>query len=141
MTDTKKLYSKGFLVRVKTWENDADNYNTEEIQAETEEKARAIVELCKLFARSDDYKNRLCNLYSPNKQERQRVYDALRQFHDSHPDFFDETPDNPDYITDWYIDYLYDLGVTSGEFFTRVVDKIEVLEFKEDIFCHPRDFS
>ena len=133
----KTLYKKGYLIRVTSWENDADNYNTKEVSEPDEAKVKQILKFCSLFKskRRDsdagignihgDYHSELCD----------GAREVLIQFYHDNPGFFDETPDDPDYIGDWMIDFAYDLGLSGGEYYTRHCDKVQVFYFDADVVC------
>lgn len=102
----------GYRLTVKSWENDADNGNTVVLEGLTEPQARYLVDICKLFEHSNDYENRLCNMYQPEEDEIERVKAAIKKVAEKHGQDFD-----PEEFAN---DPLWDLGLSSEEFYTRV---------------------
>lgn len=128
----KTLYKKGYLIRVTSWENDGDNYRTEEVHEYNEETAKQIVEFAKLF------KSKIGNL---NDNERDKATETFLAFIEKYPEFIPndaiEDWENADEIVDYLVDVpMYNLGLTGGDyFFTRVAEKIEIFYFPEDVKC------
>jgi hypothetical protein len=137
---SKVLYKAGYLIRVLSWENDADNYNNEEIQVETEQDAKDLVDFCWLFKSRYRDKGGIGNIYEARGDDQERELEVYKKFLEEHPNFcypgFDPVG-NPgdDELVDYMHEAGYDLGLTSGEQYTRVCDKVEVLFFKEDVIC------
>lgn len=133
----KTLYKKGFLIRVTSWENDADNYKTKEVNVDTEERAKQVVKFCWLFGSRRLRGDRgIGNIHGDyHADEVDGAQKVLIQFYHDNPNFFDEIPEDPDYIGDWMIDFAYDLGLSGGEYYTRVCEKVEVFYFDQDVTC------
>ncbi len=145
----KTLYKAGYLIKVTSWENDADNYNTKEMQVETEDDAKALVKFCWLFTSKNNRTDRgIGNFYEPGLSQISEINSAFYDFHQEHPGFkgtfFDEPlnldgiedeDEQIDALRDYYIDIAYDLGLSCGEYYTRVCDKVEVLYFSQDVLC------
>lgn len=141
------LYTKGYLIRVTSWENDADNYKTSEIQAETEQEARAVVEFCALFSNANP--NTIGNIYYPEweSKERGHAHSVILEFHKSNAGFIDaDTPaendpySEDDYVIEAYLDFAYDLGLRGGEFFTRVCDSVEIFRIPTDVLVEKMEW-
>lgn len=47
------MIQQGYMLRVTSWENDGDCYNTKEIQGLTETQARWLVRFCEQLAKQD----------------------------------------------------------------------------------------
>lgn len=131
------LYKAGYVVKVTSWENDGDNYATKEINVTTRKDVEHIVKLVKLFTSSSNNSNGLGNIYDPNESEVEKIHAAFMKLHDEYPEFINTTPeDTEDDIGDYYFDLLYGIGLGgSGEFYTRVLSKVQVLYFPEDVLC------
>jgi LPS sulfotransferase NodH len=139
----KLLYKKGYLIRVTSWENDADNYKTAEMHLPTEEGMKQAVEFAKLFEESF-HGGGIGNIHGDyHSEEIAGALETLQKFYEKYPNFFDETPENPEYVTDWLMEVAHDLGLSGGEWFTRVCDKIEVYRFDQDVYCEDlsREFN
>jgi hypothetical protein len=142
------LYRKGYLVRILSWENDGDNYNTQEYNTDTEQDARAVVEFCALFSRANP--NTIGNIYDPHweSEERTHAHSVILEFHKSHPGFMDvdttsaenDAYSEDDYIVEAYLDFAYDLGLRGGEFFTRVCESVEVFRIPEDVLVEKMEW-
>lgn len=50
-------FKQGFLIRVETWENDGDNYQTADYQCATVDEVELIVAACNMFKSCNDYEN------------------------------------------------------------------------------------
>lgn len=138
---TKVLYKKGYLIRVHSWENDADHYNNKEVQVETEQEAKDIIAYCNLFKSSVwEKKGGIGNIYEVRESDWDRVNEILKVFYEGHRELFPEPCENNDEICEYLIDYGYDLGLTSGEQFSRYCERVEILYFPEDVICEEVKF-
>jgi hypothetical protein len=142
----KILYSKGYLIRVTSWENDGDNYNTKEIQVITEQEARTIVEFCNLFGSSSHNEYDIGNLCDGDGVS---ARPAFRAFYYKHPNFVNLTlsdcedeEEEVDTICDAMMDVAYDLGLSGGEYFyTRVCETVEVYHIPADVVVEEVEFK
>lgn len=139
------LYKKGYLIRVTSWENDADNYRTEEVHEVSKKKAKQVVEFAKLFESRSRGKGGIGNL---GDDEGYVARVAFNKFYEKHPDFFvdeenplpDKAKIDEDYLADvvgdWGFDIASDLGLGGSEYYcTRVCDSVKVFYFPEDVEC------
>lgn len=140
----KKLYSAGYLIRIDSWENDADHCKTKEVNVKTEEDTRAIVAFCNLFRSENDrrYPGGIGNIYEPRESDDEKLQKIFQDFVELHPNLLkledydiEAAKEDPTLIAEWCIEYAYDLGLSGGEFYTRVLDRITVLYFPEDVLC------
>jgi hypothetical protein len=126
-TPGKTIIPAGYRLTVTSWENDADNYNTVVLEGLTLEQVTFNVELCKLFENSTDWENLLCNLYEPDDEDVARVHAALiplmKKFH---PEEVARCEGDDEMLGDIAMDYLGDLSLTYGEWFTRVCESWKV---------------
>jgi hypothetical protein len=127
----KTIIQAGYRVTVTTWENDGDNYNTKTVEGLTESEAEFIVKLCKIHYSKNAYKTvkGFGNMYDPNDTEIEKYHAALQKMLDEH------TGDTPEYCDDpeGMQEYGYKLGLTGGEFYTRVCENIKVEFIPEQI--------
>lgn len=135
---------QGYRISVTTWENDADNYNTKTLDGLTREVVEFYVEFAKLHKSKNSYTSNVkCwgNMYEPSDEEIEEYVTAMRplfkkyinvvaSFYDS--DFSPEWIEHDDF-SDMIGNVSWDLGICSGEFYTRVVDKIEIQCIPQDI--------
>lgn len=121
------LIRAGYRVSVTSYENDADNFNTEVIDGLSESQAQFVVKLCKLH-KSGEYGN----MYEPTEREVDEYEKAVTEL-------FKEAHDIP---LDWEItdfdsmqEAISALGLCSiGDYYTRVCDSIMVEYFPEYIY-------
>lgn len=139
----KTLYTAGYLIRVTSWENDADNYNTMEIQVDTKQEARTVSALCDLLrSRYRVSWDTYSNMYEPSDTDLAKFATAVAQIPDIKefvqsvfPDI-EELQEDPECgfgYMDAVMDILYDLGLAGGEFYTRVCEKVEVYYIPADV--------
>jgi len=122
------IIPSGYRISITTWENDGDNYNTKVVYGLNKDFASFIVEFCRLFEHSHNVNdNYFGNIYEPNDYERKTLYKAIQTIIDKYESFPEDYCNNPEGV----LEYAYDLGITSDEFFTRVVKDIKV-EFIAD---------
>jgi hypothetical protein len=123
----------GYRITVISWENDADNYNTKVLEGLDKNTAQFYLELCNLMMQDNPssavWNKRISNLYEPNEEEINRVYEVtvpiLRKY---------DKIENEEYANDHAIEYLYELGLSGGEFFTRVCSDVKVEFIANDIY-------
>jgi len=142
----KTLYTAGYLIRVTSWENDGDNYNTKEIQVDTEQEARDIVTFCDMFGSSSSNEHDIGNLCDGDGNT---ARPAFRAFYFSHPDFVNLTlsdcadeEEETDVICDAMMEVAYDLGLSGGEYFyTRVCESVVVYNIPADVVVEEVQFK
>ncbi len=142
----KTLYKTGYLIRVTSWENDGDNYNTLEIQVDTEQEARDTVAFCKLFSSPSCGKDNIGNLCDGEYEPARPVF---RNFYLTHPGFAEADltgckteEEETDIICDVLIEVAYDLGLSGSEYFyTRVCGKVEVYYIPADVVVEQVNFG
>ena len=129
----------GYLVKITTWENDADNYNTIDISGLTKDQARLIVEIVSLFesdGRGSEYGNAEIEDSEGLFEEIDKIISSFSGTGGVLPAGLDD-PD-PEWVKENYLnryDYLiYNLIGTwnNGEYY-RVLDSIEVFYVPEPI--------
>lgn len=122
----------GYRLTVTSWENDADNYNTEVKEGLSLGACRLYVDLCKLMGDDDAG---VANMYDPDEGELAKLEQELVKVARRHPE---ETPSLEDGFTesdiaDTMTDILYDLGLTGSDFHTRVCSDWKVEHILTDI--------
>jgi len=121
----KPTIPKGYRVTVVSWENDGDNYNTKVISGLNKADVSFYIDLCKLLM------GEYGNLYEPGASELSEFRSALHEIFVRHDKV--DKGDSVEESGDWGMDYLYELGLTAGEFFTRVCDSFKVELIPENI--------
>lgn len=146
------LYSEGYLIRVTSWENDADNYNTKELLVDTEQEARTVSALCDLLRSRYrvDYPS-FGNMYEPSDNDRQEFAVAvaavpgIKEFVKSVFPDIEEDQEDPECgfgYMDAIMDILYDLGLTGSEhFYTRVCETVSVYHIPADVVVEELTFN
>ena len=124
----KLIYRKGILLKIVSWENDADNYRTVETVIDTVEEAKAIGRLCKeVFKAYHDGPFGISNDFQADigKYE-SRIIEFM-----SNDEFFKNTAEED--MIGLVEDYAYDLlGYT--DYSARVCESCEIFEIKEDVY-------
>lgn len=131
---------KGYLAKITTWENDADNYRTEELSGLTEDQVKCLIGLCELHYSKNRYDGKagFGNIYDyPDSLTLKKYWDAIRELINTNRETFfewfeldDDSFDN--HLGDAVGDFLYTIGIRGSDFYTRVFDKIEILYIPED---------
>jgi len=124
----KLIYKKGLLLKVVSWENDADLYETTETYIDDLEKAKAYTYMFKtLFKSESNGENGIGNA-SEGDYKKKRI-EEFRQETDYFRDNFTE---------DEFFQFIHD---RSGEFVGysewyayRVCESAELFEVKEDVY-------
>lgn len=129
----------GYRITVESWENDADNYKTEIMEGLQKASIEFLVDFAKLFYSKNNWNGPKGhgNMYEPRAKELndfQEAYMKVVSKHitkDAEPSllqyFWDE--DNNllyDDQHDGIMELAYELGLSGGDFFTRVLDSIKV---------------
>jgi len=141
----------GYLVKIKSWENDLGNYNTTEFSGLTESAARVLISIAKLFYSENDgsfingkWKKLRENAFGNSDIDRTRDaltqaitqivdsarrlnYDIPKEWDFMNPDYADFVNDIRNSLSDFYQKSIYDLiGIwCEGELY-RVFDSFEV---------------
>jgi hypothetical protein len=142
----KTLYRAGYLIRVTSWENDGDNYNTKEIQVDTEQEARDVVAFCEMFGSSSRNEHDIGNLCDG---EDNATRPAFRAFYFSHPGFvnltlsdYEDEEEETDAICDAMMEVAYELGLNGSEYFyTRVCESVTVYRIPADVLVEQVQFK
>ena len=136
------IIKKGYRVTVKTWENDADNYKSGSIEGLSHQEAAFLVDFVKLFSSQNDRRNRgIGNMYDPSEAEREKAFERVKKVVEKHRTavenneeikqyFFDE---DVYFFEDVWAEYAYELTLSGGVFYTRVMDSYKVEFIPQDI--------
>lgn len=139
----------GYRVTVVSWENDADHYKTKVLEGLTEQEARFVADFASLFKSKNNHGNRgIGNMYEPSSKEMAEAQAAVKavvarhqplpegvteyfQCEDAGIDAFGDEED--DGFMDGFTEYAYELGLSGGDFYTRVMESIKVEHIPEQI--------
>lgn len=120
----------GYRIEVVTWENDADNYKTRDIDGLSEDEAVEIVKYLKLFKKSE-WDGGLGNAYNPDDEFIQEYTETLQKLYEENKATWDnllgvEEGEIEDF-SEWVAGCVgHELGVHGGDFFTRVVEEFTI---------------
>ena len=133
------IIPSGYRITIESWENDADNYKTKIMEGLQKPSVEFLVDFAKLFYSKNNWNGPKGhgNMYEPkaaalnnfredyirviNKHITKDTEQNLLQY------FWDE--DNSDFYEDQHdgvMELAYELGLSGGEFYTRVLDSIKV---------------
>lgn len=121
------LYKKGYLLRIESWESDADNYKTKEVWFETEEETKMWAAFCRLFY------GEIANLFEPDEDELEDAAKILVEFYEESPKSINEPNLTPEQIVDSLIDKANEFGLSGGDFYTRVLSELWIFKFDNDV--------
>lgn len=134
----KILYPAGYLITVESWENDADNYNTETYHTRSEAHARAVVKFANVFKSQNNSKHGIGNMYEPDDEELDRADRTLREFYKENPAISEVSgwdPIDDENVVSWLIDFAAELGLSCGEYYTRVCSRVDAIRFPMDVYA------
>lgn len=129
----------GYRVTVESWENDADNYKTSVMEGLTKGEVVFLVDFAKLFYSQNNWKGPKGhgNMYDPDSKELSNFKEAYMGVINKHgvaamgdvirSHFWDE--DAGSFYEDQHdgvMELAYDMGLSGGDFYTRVLDSIKV---------------
>lgn len=118
-----ELYPRGYMLRVTTWENDADNYQTEELSGLNEEEVNFIIKFTDLF-RTSGWQGGLGNLGNLCWGEEETLKSGIDAF----------IEENGWSCSKDYDGVLSDLGIAGYEhFISRVVESVKVYYIPERV--------
>lgn len=135
------IIPKGYRLTVTSWENDADNYNTKSMEGLTKEEIEFLVPFIKLFKSKNSHNDNtnFGNMYSPDEDEIEQANEAVRKLVSKHDvvnfsfgDYFSALDGEDDEHSAWS-DFLYNLGLSGGEYFTRVLSSYKIEYIPEEL--------
>lgn len=124
------IIQKGYRMTVRSWENDGDNYQTITRDGMTEHNVNMYVELLKplMYDHSTLTRGKFANMYEPDASELVEfagVMDPILKKYEIEYDSDVDPVENAYNVLGAALDYVGDFTGT-GEFFTRVVDDIQI---------------
>lgn len=132
---SKTTIKAGYRIHVTTWENDADNYKTESMEGLTEGNVKFIIAICNLLKDGCNNKSYFGNSYDKYPAGLDEAIEkVIANFTDEDRTF---TQHGGDFVIDTheYVDdaIIHELGLSGGDFATRVFEKAVVEYIPEDI--------
>lgn len=132
-TKNKLVFNKGYTVRCKSWENDADDFRTNDLTVPSLEMAIELKELCLLCRSKNRDKSCVGNTYDKyTPQQVETICDFVKDHKLLFPDV-EETYDEHDYVKTFNKTQRIILGY-SDDFVCRVCEKVEILYTDKDIY-------
>lgn len=130
-----KVIQKGYTIKVISWENDGDFYNTKFYNTDSLEKAKAIVELCKtLFRSANNVEGGIGNTTVYDEDDYEKVFEIVIPFMKNHPELLkDKTIVSDEDLYEICMDYAFELMGSSEFYVTRVCQSVEVTYSPLDI--------
>lgn len=126
----------GYVMKITTWENDADNYRTETLYGLSKTLTAFIVALCKLHkSRHNSGGTYFGNMYEPSDSEietyKVSIYALITEHmplltEDDKINLFGAGDDGEISQFDYLTEFLYDIGICGSEFYTRVFDRATI---------------
>ena len=123
---------KGYRITVVSWENDADNYNTEDASFTDYKEALEIHAFLKWLRDNDQYTNKPdCELEPEVIEEAENILQyTLKKFKAAN-----DISETDDYIEDFVAELLYDFGLSSEWYFPRHVETVTMHYFDKDVYA------
>lgn len=119
----------GYRVSVTTWENNANNYQTKVVEGLSPKEVDFVVDLCMLHQDANNSSNCFGNIYSIGAKKKDNHYKALQELINQHQNSKLPWGNSLEDV----MDFLYDIGLTGGDFYTRVFETIKVEEVPTEI--------
>jgi len=134
----EKVVSKGYTLKIVSWENDADNYKTIFKTAETLEEVKEIKNFCEVLLNKENNK-----LIFVRPRDRAKVVRRLENFIAGNPEFSDwlEEAEDDDDLIQWAVEYAEGLVGYSDFYFFRVCKSCTVTYSPEDIYVETVEFN
>jgi hypothetical protein len=123
---TVTLYPAGYLIRVRSSENDGDNIITNEISVTTDFEVRVFEKIFELFEHHD-----VGNIFEGDDREIERMREVFEEFAEDNPQIFKDVEEDDPWDT--IMDLASKIGLNNSEWFTRSPDKFEVFYFEKEV--------
>jgi hypothetical protein len=129
--------AKGYHIVVTTWENDGDNYATESVHFADRTEAENAVKIIRMFTSRNNSKNP--GIGNLQERDTSKIFEAFHKLIEENPGIIPVSIDDieEDNISPYdLLEFVPDVGIGSSEYYlTRVVDKIVVEYYPEDVHC------
>ena len=133
------IIPSGYRVTITSWENDADNYKTEFMEGLQKPSVEFLIDFAKLFYSQNNYRGPKGhgNMYDPSASELNSFSEACVEVINKHINR-DTESNLLQYFWDDYnvclyddqhdgvMELAYELGLSGGDFFTRVFESAKV---------------
>ena len=144
----KKVISKGYTISVTSWENDGDNYNTQQITVDSLDMARAVSKMCTtLFLSENNGQGGIgnsCDLNSTIKYKISKFFkeNPILINAEQHRELIEieDEDEEEDFLVDICSDWAYQLLGNSEFYYCRVAESVSVTYSDRDIFLEEIKF-
>ena len=135
----KTIYKKGYLIKVVSWENDADNYRTIEYSIDSIEVGKNIADMClRLFTSSNNRRGGIGNLMEDEGEKAKTI--ILKFLEENKNIFAHQSTMTDDIKVDTVMDWNFKLMGGSEYYYSRIAESVEIYYIKEDIEIELIDF-
>ena len=127
----KTVVKKGYTLEVTSWENDGDNYRTKFKTVESEERAKALVHLCKnVFASNNNGGGGIGNLCDGEESTAEGI---IMDYLEENTAILPKEGMSDDDKYDYVMSLAYDLLGGSEWYVCRICESVKVTYSAEDI--------
>jgi hypothetical protein len=131
------IIEQGYRLTINSWENDADHRNCVIVEGLTRNTAAFLVELITLLYSRYSPRftggERFGNMYEPRDEEIEAFEKVAMSVVEKHRELIDDERYTDIETMDHVMDVLYNLGLSCGEYYTRVLDNFTIDEVPEKI--------
>jgi len=134
MKDKELILKKGYTIKVVSWEDDGDNYKTQEVNTQSIEDLKYFIDICDFCSETDNGTS-IANeySYSPNDKQREAIINLLNKHN--------ITIDKDYEDLDVFFAQAQALLGYSEYYLTRVCDSYTVVHSDVDIYAKKVDVS
>lgn len=132
-----KVISKGYTLTVVSWENDGDNYKTQQVTVEDKNVAAALVKMCRELLLSIN--NSTTGVGNATEYETETAEKLVVEFMKSNPVLCNGKSEAKKLIPiarDW----IYNLVDSSEYYYARVCESVSVTYSSEDVYLEEVNF-
>ncbi len=127
----KTVVKKGYTLEVTSWENDGDNYRTKFKTVQSEDRAKAIVDLCKsVFASNNNGGGGIGNLCEGKESTAERI---IIDYLDENPAILPKEGMSDDEKYDYVMELAGELMGYSEWYVCRICESVNVTYSAEDV--------
>lgn len=133
---------KGYMAKITSWENDADNYQTHQIDGLTEKELNCLIDFCKFHYSKNGFGKMkgFGNMYEPSAAEIKNYLDAIRTLMTKDLESFrslfqiEDENDEVNHFDEIIRSFTECIGLScNSECYTRVFNTIEIFYIPTDI--------
>ena len=135
----KKIINKGYTLKVVSWENDGDNYNTKQVTYDNKELAIEVARMCTtLFISCHNGNNGIGNT---NEGDEKGAQEKVLKYMQEHPILWENDEVIDDDLVGYCMEvYNYELLDGSEWYYSRICESVTLTYSKEDIYLEEIEF-